>query len=81
MITAIIAGIVILIAGIKWVGSSDDPAARGAARLTIIHVIIGLIIIVIALALVAYLLSGMLGGIPINITAWLNGCGGITSCT
>ncbi|MDD5111869.1 MAG: TrbC/VirB2 family protein [Candidatus Altiarchaeota archaeon] len=43
-----IAALVITIAGFKWVGSSDDPGVRKAAKDNIIHALIGMLIIVIA---------------------------------
>lgn len=55
-----VAAIVILMSTVKWVGSADDPAARGAARLTIIHVLIGLLITIVSIYLLGYLFSGYL---------------------
>lgn len=52
-----IAAIVILMSAVKWVGSADDPAARGAARLTIIHVLIGLLITIVSIYLIGWLFS------------------------
>ncbi|MEM4347405.1 MAG: hypothetical protein QW802_02325 [Candidatus Altiarchaeota archaeon] len=56
--TAAIAALVILIAGVKWIGSGDDPSARGAAKGTIVHAIIGLIIVIIAVFLVWWVVGG-----------------------
>lgn len=76
LITALIAGIVILMAGIKWVGSPDDPAARGAARLTIIHTVIGLIIIIVAVFLISYISTDVLPQFAAKVdpAGWVGGC-------
>lgn len=58
-ISAGIALIVIVLAGIKWIGSSEDAGARAQAKSTIIHAIIGLIIVMIALVLVNWVVSGV----------------------
>ncbi len=55
-----IAALVILLSAVKWVGSADDPAARGAARLTIIHVLIGLLVTIVAVYLLGWLFGGYL---------------------
>jgi len=47
-----IAALVITIAGFKWAGSADDPGARKAAKDSIIHALIGMLIIIIATDLV-----------------------------
>ena len=57
-ITAGIATLVITLAGIKWMGSEDDLAARREAKITIIHAIIGLIIVLIALTIVNWVFAG-----------------------
>ncbi|MFC2154354.1 pilin [Candidatus Altiarchaeota archaeon] len=43
-----IAGLVFVIAGVKWVASQDDPGERKQAKETMKNAIIGLIIIVVA---------------------------------
>ncbi len=57
-ITAGIATLVITLAGIKWMGSEDDLAARREAKITIVHAIIGLIIVLIALTIVNWIFAG-----------------------
>ncbi len=57
-ISAAVATIVIVIAGIKWIGSSEDAGARAQAKATIVHAIIGLIIVIIALSIVNWAISG-----------------------
>ena len=57
-ITAAVATIVIVTAGIRWVGSAEDASARASAKSTIIHAIIGVIIIAVALAIVNWAVSG-----------------------
>ncbi len=56
-ISAAVATVVIVIAGIKWIGSSEDAGARAQAKSTIIHALIGLIIVIIALSLVNWTLG------------------------
>jgi hypothetical protein len=43
---------VITLQGIKWAGAADDPGARKQAKEGIIHAIVGLIIVIIAVAIV-----------------------------
>ncbi|OYT42162.1 MAG: hypothetical protein B6U86_00845 [Candidatus Altiarchaeales archaeon ex4484_43] len=57
-ITAGIVTLVITLAGIKWMGSEDDLAARREAKITIVHAIIGLIIVLIALTIVNWVFAG-----------------------
>lgn len=57
-IAAAVATIVIVIAGIKWIGSAEDAGARAQAKATIVHAIIGLIIVVIALSVVNWAITG-----------------------
>ena len=57
-IAAAVASIVIVIAGIRWVGSAEDAGARAAAKSTMIHAIIGLIIVIVALAIVNWAVTG-----------------------
>jgi ABC-type phosphate transport system permease subunit len=42
-----IAALVMVLAGIKWIASENDPGARKAAKDAILHAIVGLIIIMI----------------------------------
>jgi hypothetical protein len=53
-ITAAITTFVIVIAGIKWMGSMDDPGARAQAKTSIIHAIVGMVIVMIALQVVGW---------------------------
>jgi hypothetical protein len=52
-----VAAVVMGIAGLKWVGSENDPAARKQAKETIVHAIIGLILVIVARQLVAILVG------------------------
>ena len=47
-----IGALVIVIQGVIWVASADNTKARTAAKVAIVHAIIGLIIVSIAIALV-----------------------------
>jgi hypothetical protein len=73
-VSAAIAALVVLVAGIKWIGSGDDPAARGAAKNTIVHAIIGLIIVLIAVFLVWWLVGGITQAEMANPTDFIGGC-------
>jgi len=53
-----IAIIVVVLAGIKWSSAGDDPGARKQARDSVIHAIIGLIIVIVAAELVAVVIAG-----------------------
>jgi len=55
-----LAALVITIAGFKWVGSAEDPGVRKQAKDTIVHALIGLLIISVATNLVA-LITGSTG--------------------
>ena len=57
-VSAAVATIVIVIAGIRWIGSSEDAGARAQAKSTIVHAIIGLIIVIVALSIVNYAITG-----------------------
>lgn len=59
-IALFVASVVVVLAGIKWVASGDDPGGRKAAKDTIIFVIVGLIVIAIA----ATIVSGVIGSNP-----------------
>jgi hypothetical protein len=50
--------VVITLQGIKWAGSADDPGARKQAKEGIIHAIVGLIIVLVAIALVSMIFTG-----------------------
>jgi len=57
-VSAAVATIVIVIAGIRWIGSSEDAGARAQAKSTIVHALIGLIIVIVALSIVNYAITG-----------------------
>jgi len=57
-IAGAIATLVLVINGIKWTGSSDDPGARKQAKQGIIHAVVGLIIVMIAVNVVALIYAG-----------------------
>ena len=57
-LTAGITTLVIVLAGIKWMGSMEDINARREAKITIVHAIIGLIIVLIALTIVNWIFAG-----------------------
>ncbi len=44
--------VVVVLQGIKWASSADDPGARKQAKEGIVHAIVGLIIVLIAVAVV-----------------------------
>jgi hypothetical protein len=56
-VSAAVATIVIVLAGIKWIGSSEDAGARAQAKSTIVHAIIGLLIVMVALTLVSWVVA------------------------
>ncbi len=58
MVAAGIAIIIVVIQGIKWTASADDPGARKTAKGGIIHAIIGLIIVIIAVEVISMIVAG-----------------------
>jgi hypothetical protein len=52
-IAGAIASLIIVIGGVKWTASENDPGARKAAKDAIIHAIVGLIIVIVATAIVS----------------------------
>ncbi|MCK4492195.1 MAG: TrbC/VirB2 family protein [Candidatus Altiarchaeales archaeon] len=64
LIVGVLATLVIIIGGIKWIGSGEDPEARTQAKSTIIHAIIGIIIVMVAGYVVSWIVSSF-GGIRI----------------
>lgn len=60
MIAGGIAVVILILAGIKWMGGSDDPAARKLAKDMIIHTVIALIIIVLATLIVEIASGGQI---------------------
>jgi hypothetical protein len=51
-ISAGIAAVVIVLQGVKWIGSAEDPGARKQAKQGIIHAVVGLVIVLIAVWIV-----------------------------
>ena len=58
MIAGAVATLIIVINGIKWIGSSDDPGARKQAKEGIVHAVVGLVIVIVAVEIVALIYSG-----------------------
>lgn len=50
---AVLGGLLMVIAGITWLMSRDDPAKRNAAKTAVIHIIVGLLIVSIAAAIIS----------------------------
>ncbi len=84
-IVGIIATLMIIVAGIKWITSSDDPEARNSAKSQVFNVIIGLIIVLLAAFLVSFIVfNAFLGGEMIVLDPMrlvLNGCGTVCKPT
>jgi len=78
MIVSALAAIVIILAGLKWLTSGDDPGARSAAKTAIISAFIGIIIVFIAVYVVSWVTQGLGGkGSQIgsmDIMSWIQGC-------
>ncbi len=70
-----IAALVILMGGLRWVTSAEDPGARNAAKTTIISAFVGLIIIMLAVFIVSLVVGNLLGSNAVNPQKWLiSGC-------
>ena len=50
--------IVIVLQGIKWTGSADDPGARKQAKAGIINAVVGLIIVMLSVWIVLLVFTG-----------------------
>jgi len=50
--------LMIVVGGLKWMGAMEDVNARAQAKTTVIHAIIGLIIVVIAMWVVNWMFIG-----------------------
>jgi len=76
LITGAIAALVIIIAGLRWLTSAEDPGARNAAKTTIVSAVIGMIIIMIAVFIVAMIVNGILPGFQVQPQQWMSpgGC-------
>ncbi|ODS42608.1 MAG: hypothetical protein MSIBF_04695 [Candidatus Altiarchaeales archaeon IMC4] len=61
-IAAGVALIIIVLAGIKWTASGDDPGARKSAKESVIHAILGLVIVLVAYAVIDWAVGGTSGG-------------------
>jgi disulfide bond formation protein DsbB len=68
-----IASLVIIMAGLRWVTSADDPGARNAAKTTIISAFVGLIIIILAVFIVALVLNNIPGMDGVDPMEWMTG--------
>lgn len=58
MIAAGVGVVVIVLQGIKWAGSAEDPGARKQAKQGIIHAVVGLVIVLIAVWIVELVFTG-----------------------
>lgn len=56
--------VIIVLAGIKWMSSGDDPPSRKVAKDMVIHTIVALIIIVLATLIVDIASGGNLSSCP-----------------
>ena len=75
MVVGAIAALVVIMAGLKWTTSADDPGARNAAKTTIISVFVGLIIVMIAVYIVSIVIGGFFSGISgggIHFEEWVS---------
>ncbi len=75
MIIGMVVTLVIIFAGLKWVGSGEDPDARNQAKQMIIHAIIGLVIIIIAAYAVSWLTSSLMEFTIADPAEAVSGCG------
>lgn len=57
-IAAAVASFMIVLAGVRWSGSMEDPQTRKEAKTTIIHAIVGLIIVMVAMEIANWLFIG-----------------------
>jgi hypothetical protein len=64
-----IGALVITIQGVTWIASADDAKVRKGAKVAVIHVLIGLIIVSLALVLVAMVLPESAGCVA-NWPGW-----------
>jgi len=75
MIVAALAALVIILAGLKWLTSGDDPGARAAAKTAIISAFVGIIIIFVSVYVVSWVIQGLPGmnTLKVDPTQWLSG--------
>ncbi|MFH1721519.1 MAG: hypothetical protein ABH950_02815 [Candidatus Altiarchaeota archaeon] len=52
-----IAMLIIILNGIKWIASGDDPGALKQARQGIVHAIVGLIVVLVSIFMVSTVVS------------------------
>ncbi|MBN2014890.1 MAG: hypothetical protein JW778_06895 [Candidatus Altiarchaeota archaeon] len=57
-VSAGVAAFQIVLAGVRWSGSMEDPQTRKEAKTTIIHAIVGLIIVMMAMEIANWLFIG-----------------------
>jgi hypothetical protein len=57
MIAGGVAIVIIVLQGVKWTGSAEDPGARKQAKQGIIHVVVGLVIVLLAVWIVGMVFS------------------------
>ena len=70
-----VAALVVLMGGLRWVTSAEDPGARNAAKTTIISAFVGLIIIMLAVFIVSLVVGNLLGTHAVNPQDWIvKGC-------
>jgi uncharacterized membrane protein YidH (DUF202 family) len=53
-----IATFVLVYAGVRWIGSNDDPGERKVAKTVMIYTVVGLVIVIVAASLVSLMISG-----------------------
>lgn len=58
MVAGALAACMIVIGGVKWIGSGDDPGVRKNAKEMIIHAVVGLCIVVVSWMVVNLIISG-----------------------
>ena len=80
-IAGALAALVLIIAGIKWVMSQDDPGARKQATDTMKHVVIGLIIILAISSLVQRISTKFVSCSPEGRVISATGLGTTTTTT
>ena len=60
-----LATIMMVLAGLRWIGSESDPGQRAAAKSSIMHAMVGVIICIVAVYIVGWLTEGLLGDIKL----------------
>ena len=81
LIVAALAAIVIILAGLKWLTSGDDPGARNAAKTAIVSAFVGIVIIFVAVFVVSWVMQG-LGGVfdDVDVMTWIDPNACSTEC-